>query len=91
MEGDQARVGIVGAHRFVRAVVERLAPILRAGEERSKSHRETWVDGAAQIMKALQCGRENRVGAASCDECGYREMDMRFWLEHAAAKTAGPH
>lgn len=33
---DQARVGIEGAHRFVRAVVERLTPILRAGEERSK-------------------------------------------------------
>ena len=32
---DQARAGIEGAHRFVRAVVERLAPILRAGEERS--------------------------------------------------------
>jgi uncharacterized protein (UPF0332 family) len=31
---EQARVGIEGAHRFVRAVVERLAPILRAGEER---------------------------------------------------------
>ena len=33
---DQARVGIEGAHRFVRAVVERLAPILGAGEEGSK-------------------------------------------------------
>jgi len=33
---DQARLGIDGAHRFVRAVVERLAPILRAGEEKSK-------------------------------------------------------
>ena len=33
---DQARAGIEGAHRFVRAVVERLAPILGAGEERSK-------------------------------------------------------
>lgn len=33
---DQARVGIEGAHRFVRAVVERLAPILRAGEKRPK-------------------------------------------------------
>jgi uncharacterized protein (UPF0332 family) len=33
---EQARVGIDGAHRFVRAAVERLAPILRAGEERPK-------------------------------------------------------
>ena len=33
---DQARVGIEGAQRFVRAVVEQLAPILGTGEERSK-------------------------------------------------------
>jgi uncharacterized protein len=33
---DQARVGIEGAHRFVRAVVERLAPILGTGGESSK-------------------------------------------------------
>ena len=36
ISADQARVGIEGAHRFVRAVGERLAPILAAGEERSK-------------------------------------------------------
>ena len=33
---DQARVGIEGAQRFVRVVVEQLAPIHGTGEERSK-------------------------------------------------------
>jgi uncharacterized protein len=33
---DQARAGLEGAHRFVRAVVKRLAPILGSGEEGSK-------------------------------------------------------
>ncbi len=33
---DQARAGIEGAHRFVRAGVARLAPILGTGDERPK-------------------------------------------------------
>jgi uncharacterized protein (UPF0332 family) len=36
---DQARAGIEGAQRFVRAVVERLAPILGTGGERQQEPR----------------------------------------------------